>query len=935
MAGSGAVAAGALIGANVITNTVAAEISGSTVESGSTLNLAAENKSSILGLHRRCGSIGGGSWTPVAVGQCHCQHDPGGDCERAAGHVDATGAVTLSAKDTSTIDALAFGVSGSGGAALGAAVAANVITNKVETAIVGSILDTGSTLSLDSESSAIIRTLVIGVSGSGGFAVQVTAVGNVIANTVTASISDSTVTAAGDVTLTASDIAPSAIPDWLVPDNKKSTLNDAKKDSPVTDLSKTNILSVVVGVAGSGLGAVNVTLVGNSITNTVQADILDSNVTSTAGKVDLNALSSAAIISLTAGVAFSGGVAVNATGTGNVIHNKVEAAIRGGSTVTAHGPVDLDAIDQSRVTAIGLSFAGSGGLALNAIIGANVILNTVAAEISGSTVDTDSSLVLSAENKSTIFGFSGGVAVGSAAGLISLSANIIENTTRAGILSGSDVDADGSITLSAKDSSSVDAFSFGVSGGAASAGMALALNEIRNTVWTGITGSTVDTASTLSMTSESSAIIRMLTIGVSASGFFAANVSVVGNLVMNTVKAEIVNSTVRAAGDVTLWASDIAPSVIPGLSVPADKQAQYDDAMGNKPAGLSLSANILALMINVAGSGGVGANISVMGNKIQNVVQSHISGSTVLAGVVPKAGYNEADGIDSSDYTISTGTDVSLNAVSSARIIAVSAGIALGGLGAVDATTNGNFIANTVTTGIENGSKVHAGGKVGLSASDSSNITALGLSFSGSGGIAGAVVFAKNDIGNTISSRIAGSTILTGSDLTLDALSNASILSFVGGVAVSGLASVTLSLTINDIHNTVQASILNSGAPSYVSSGIPNASGTGEIDLTATDTSKIDSIAIGLSGSLLGAARCGYRQNFIGTQTTASIEGSTAISDSTVSVSARSTAIIRSFAAGIAGAGFASGQRVVDLQRYREHRGGQDLRLHGHGRLGP
>ena len=208
-----------------------------------------------------------------------------------------------------------------------------------------------------------------------------------------------------------------------------------------------------------------------------------------------------------------------------------------------------------------------------------------------------------------------------------------------------------------------------------------------------------------------------------------------------------------------------------------------------------------------------------------------------------------------------------LNAVSSARIIAVSAGIALGGLGAVDATTNGNFIANTVTTGIENGSKVHAGSKVGLSASDSSNITALGLSFSGSGGIAGAVVFAKNDIGNTISSRIAGSTILTGSDLTLDALSNASILSFVGGVAVSGLASVTLSLTINDIHNTVQASILGSGGvPSYVSSGILNASGTGKIDLTATDTSKIDSIAIGLSGSLLGAAGVATAKNFIGTQ---------------------------------------------------------------------
>ena len=43
----------------------------------------------------------------------------------------------------------------------------------------------------------------------------------------------------------------------------------------------------------------------------------------------------------------------------------------------------------------------------------------------------------------------------------------------------------------------------------------------------------------------------------------------------------------------------------------------------------------------------------------------------------------------------------------------------------------------------------------------------------------------------------------TGSDITATAFSNAGILSFVGGIAVSGGVSGNLSDTINDVHNTV------------------------------------------------------------------------------------------------------------------------------------
>ena len=131
----------------------------------------------------------------------------------------------------------------------------------------------------------------------------------------------------------------------------------------------------------------------------------------------------------------SGAVAVNATGFGNVITNTVNAVIEGGSTVTADDLVDLTAMDQSMIRSLGISVAGTGGVAVGALIGANVITNAVAAEISGSTVNAGSTLNLAAQSDADILGFTAGVAAsGAGSGVLSLSANVITNTTNAAIV---------------------------------------------------------------------------------------------------------------------------------------------------------------------------------------------------------------------------------------------------------------------------------------------------------------------------------------------------------------------------------------------------------------------------------------------------------------------------------------------------------------------
>ena len=819
---------------------------------------------------------------------------------------------------------------------------------------------------------------------AGGVSVNVNVLGNLITNTTTATVLDSTVTADEDITVSAEELAPGVLPPWIFPVagtlNWQQTIADNLADSPV--LLDTNIISVNITLSGGGAVAVGVNLTGNLITNTTDAVIVNSivragvlangTVTNPAADISVSAVSTSGITSLSAGLAAAAGVGVSATGFGNVITNTIEATIEGGSTVTVGGLVDLSASDNSTIRSIGLSAAGAGGVAAGVLVGANVVTNTVSAMVCGSTVIagsndyvvsptetvSDVGLWLSAASDASILGFTGGVAgAGGGAAVLSLSANVIANRTEAGINDrvydedgdliedaavASHVEADGAIAVTAGDSSTIDALAFGVSAAVGGAiGAALAANVIANTIESGIAGSVVNTDSSLAMTSESSAVIRALAIGVSGSGGFAVQVTALGNVITNSVTATISgDSLVTAAGDVTLYASDIAPSLIPFMDAVGDRipdqhgdpnDPDYDanakspkenlvDSLDGSP--IDLTGNILALVVNVAGSGGVAAGVTVLGNKIANVVEAGIVNSTVKVGVEPSDTYDPADGITASDYLVNEDSDLSLTARSHARIIAVSAGFAASGIAAADAIVFGNSIDNIVTATASDQSVVHVGGAVDLSAVDESDITALGLSFAGSGTLAGSVVVAKNDIGDddgtNVSSAISGSTVLTGGNVTASAVENASILSFVGGVAVSGVGSATLSLTLNHIDNAVEVSIGNSvGAGATVDAGVFNAGARGAISLTATDTSTIDSIAIGLSASALGAAGAAVAKNTVDNDVSAGIIDSIVSSDWTITLDAVSVAVIRSLAAGLAGAGLAAGQASVTLNEIR------------------
>jgi hypothetical protein len=440
--------------------------------------------------------------------------------------VTADGAVLIGAYDQSTINTLALGAAGAGNVAVGGAIAANVIANTIESDIDDSTVIAGTTFELDAETTAIIRALGIGASGSGTVAVSVSALGNAVANTISALITNgSTVKSGGNATITASELAPSVIPTWVIPSDQQAALTSSLSYSPI-DLTA-DILAVNVSVAGSGTVAVAAAVTGNVIHNTIKADITGSTVlagvtagsgdaytvTNSSAAVSLTSKSEDKIISVTAGVGASGTVGVSALLFGNVITSSIESEITD-STVRSGGAMQLKASDDSSIRSVGLSIAASGTVSVGAIVAANVVTNTVKTEIAGSTVTSGSSLDVTALNDSTIYGFTTQVSGSGVVGVgVVFAANVIANTTDAEILNygatASNVTTAGALTISATDQSTIDAFAFSVAGsGTVAVGVGLSANVIANTVHAGIEGgSTITSGSTIDISALSEPII--------------------------------------------------------------------------------------------------------------------------------------------------------------------------------------------------------------------------------------------------------------------------------------------------------------------------------------------------------------------------------------------------------------------------------------------
>ncbi|MCA9138153.1 MAG: hypothetical protein KDB00_15385, partial [Planctomycetales bacterium] len=700
-------------------------------------------------------------------------------------------------------------------------------------------------------------------------------------------------------------------------------------------------VSVAVAATGEigGAVALGLGLAQNTITTEVLAtmdSVVSDTVSSSLGSITLAASESASIDAIafaaTASVAVggSGGLAFSGAGAEatNRIQTKTDAAIidsnlavDGNVIINATNDASIDALVLSLSIGVGAGGQAGAGAALGVAVAQNLIgdgstdSSRVRAFVEGATIDA-SAIAIDADVSSTITaltiggaigvgaGGSGGVGVGAAgAG----SQNVIKTTIEAAIKAyaqpnspsiPSDITTTGDVTLNANDNSHITANGGGIgvavgaggSGGvAASLGVSFAKNDIGNQVRAIIADSNVRAGGQVSLSAMEMAQIDALTIGgavaVGAGGAGGVGASVAGagsfNEIRNQVEASIRGSakTVQSTGG--------------GVSLSAtDHSTIIADAGG------------VGAAVGAGGAAGVSASFgfSAAENTVENSVRSNISGTTVLA---------------FGDIDLTASEQATIDALTIGGAVAVGAGGAAGiGVGAAGAGS-GNTIRNQVEASLRDGANVETTtGSVALSATDDSSIYAdggaIGLAVAAGGaagvGVSLGVGYASNLVENQVRALITGSDVTAAAgQVTLTATENASIQSLSIGGAVSVGAAAVLGENVagagagsySTIGNTVEAEVTG-GA--IVHAG-------GPVTISATDSSTIianaGGAAAGVGAGIVGvsvAVGGSVVRNEVANTVRASVDGATVTSKNNLTIEAYENATIKGSAIGGAAA---------------------------------
>ncbi len=704
---------------------------------------------------------------------------------------------------------------------------------------------------------------------------------------------------------------------------------DVDVESSDTSEIGSGTASVAISVGG-GL-AVNASVGLNDISNSVKAYVEGSTVGSD-GAVNITATETAEDINVVVGGAGSGsGSAFGGSFAINYITNTVDAHIaasggvgNGGtpSSVTAAGPLSVLATDTASIATlagnIGASLGGSAAGA--AAVAVNNVNDTDTATIDDSTASSGGAITVNAtfakptalppglDVQIAAMAVSGaGAGTGAFAG--SLSLNWVDNTVEAkvsNIAAPQFILAGGELSVIAGDHSTIDSLAgavaivgIGASGSSVAVGASVSFNYLggdpsnptstnNNVVRAAIenvSGSLK--ASQIDVSATYTGQIDNITVaGSAAVGSGLVNVSLGGavsiNIIRNTSDAHISGSSnvsTTAAGADSLDVTAVDTSTIRALA-----------------GGVGIAVG--------TGTVGLAAGVSVAVNAIGNTTLAYVDTSHV----------NSAG-----DVNITATGSPTIEAITIGVAVAVNAsgegGVAGSGAGA----GSGDTVQNTVLAYINNSGVSSSAGAIAVSATDKPTIQtvagALGLGVAvglfGAGASVGISV-ATNDVQDNDWAYINNSTVTaSGHDVTLTAIETATIDAWtIGGAVGVGISEGFLGVGVaaagagsgNTVSNNVYAYIAGNSTVTTNDSG--------DVIVTATDSSSIEAIAGGLGVGVgvgvgdLGGAGLGVSlgvaaaNNDIENTVKAYVDSSTVTSAGMVKVAATEKASILSVAIG-------------------------------------
>ncbi|NOY98118.1 MAG: hypothetical protein GXP40_02800 [Chloroflexi bacterium] len=479
---------GAAFAWNEITSAVRAKIENSTLP-GSSVSVKAEVKDAEIwtlsvGAAGAKNTAIAGSVSVNAITNTIDAHISNGS------DVDASGDVTVAAKDASLIKSLAGQVAISiSSSAIGAAVGVNMIGNTVKAYIDDSNVDTtaGGNIKVSADEAATIHSISAGGSGGNNFTLGGSVSVNTLTNSSKAYLTGSKpVNADGTLAISASDDTDA----WALAGN------------------------ISVSIGGTAIGISNVTTVTN---NTVEAYLGSDMVVSAKGngnglavytgkKSDDNlttetvkglavvAVSFEDIDSFAVGGSGGGGTGVAGSASVSVLNETTKAYLDSGAQVNVNNAgandaqdVLVRASDDTNLTGV----AGGVGLGMSGGVGAGidvaVVSKTTQAKIgAGAVVKARRNVIVEAISKEEVVSVSGTIGIGQSAGIAgSVDVSVYTLTTEAFIegskvvngsqLNGARVTADGSVKAAAEDNTEIDMIA-GAIGGGLSAGISAAIS---------------------------------------------------------------------------------------------------------------------------------------------------------------------------------------------------------------------------------------------------------------------------------------------------------------------------------------------------------------------------------------------------------------------------------------------------------------------------
>ena len=574
----------------------------------------------------------------------------------------------------------------------------------------------------------------------------------------------------------------------------------------------------------------------------------------------------------------SGGrIRVTAANAGNQFALTLAAAVvsQNPATGTPTDPLDgVTDVATDQLTGIGVAGASSVTILTD---DARAYINTV-----GSITAT--AVQVLAENRVIVATVTGAVASATSTGASAnrnnkglagaLSYDELSGTTQAFVADATMVV--GSLDIEAKRRGEIIAIAGGGSGASGSSGMAVAgsvaVNKIADTLDAHVANAHITSIGDVSVTASEGSLIWSLAGAMAFGGSGGFGVAIGVNLIGTTAAPAITEAYVQASTiEIAAGVLEITTTIdTPGAdSNPRICAMTGSYGQGQEEAGLGFAGMIAVNVIhgetkaflqetlltetpNVPGT--VGLRVDAEDDSAIIAVSGAV-GVGQTTGVGAAIGYNEIRAtteayLDDSDVTVSGTVEVVADSTTKIGGCVVGVGVGTGASAlALAGSSATNVIVLTVDAHVAQGSTVHAGDAVDITATDHSEIVSVGggvaLSMSGSRGVGAAIGY--NRISNGIAAFIDDSEVSSAaSHIAVVAVSTPLLVGIAGAGAAAGGAATTISgagtIVINSIANAIDASITQSVVTA-----------AGDVQVAATEGATMCSVAVAVAGSANGS----------------------------------------------------------------------------------